>query len=96
MITAIILSKDKAPQLHLLLESLQKNSSNLFEIKVIYEITNQIFEDGYAKTKEEFFHKDRYGTNFPIKWFQRRHENLSLDILENLSPGRDLTCVFND
>jgi len=96
MITAIILSKDKAPQLHLLLESLQKNSGNLFDIKIIYESTNQIFEDGYAKTKEEFFHKDRYGLNFPIKWFQRQHENLSLDILEALSFGRDLTCVFND
>tara|TARA_R110002110_G_scaffold201091_4_gene411974 strand:+ start:3830 stop:4714 length:885 start_codon:yes stop_codon:yes gene_type:complete len=96
MITAIILSKDKASQLHLLLESLQKNSGNLFEIKVIYEATNQMFEDGYNKTKEEFFHKDRYGLNFPIKWFKRKHENLSLDILENLSFNRDLTCVFND
>tara|TARA_R110002020_G_scaffold450480_2_gene664117 strand:- start:590 stop:1471 length:882 start_codon:yes stop_codon:yes gene_type:complete len=95
MITAIILSKDKASQLHLLLESLQKNSGNLFDIKVIYESTNQVFEDGYAKTKEEFFHKDRYGLNFPIRWFQRKHKNLSLDILQNLNK-RDLTCVFND
>ena len=96
MITAIILSKDKAPQLHLLLESLQRNSGNLFEIKVIYEATNQVFEEGYEKTKEEFFHKDRYGLNFPIRWFQRRNENLSLDMLDALSPSRDLTCVFND
>ena len=37
MITAIILSKDKASQLHLLIESLQKNGGNLFDIRVIYE-----------------------------------------------------------
>ena len=96
MITAIILSKDRASQLHLLLESLQKNSGNLFDIRVIYEATNQLFEDGYKKTKEEFFYKDRYGLNFPIRWFPKKHDNLSLDIIENLSFSRDLTCVFND
>tara|TARA_R100000008_G_scaffold56895_1_gene35126 strand:- start:2241 stop:3125 length:885 start_codon:yes stop_codon:yes gene_type:complete len=96
MITAIILSKDRASQLHLLLESLQKNSGNLFDIRVIYEATNQLFEDGYKKTKEEFFYKDRYGLNFPIRWFPKKHDNLSLDIIENLSSSRDLTCVFND
>jgi len=96
MITAIILSKDRASQLHLLLESLQRNSTNLFDIKVIYEATNVVFEEGYQKTKEEFFYKDRYGLDFPIKWFTRNHENLSLDILERLSFSRDLTCIFND
>ena len=96
MITAIILSKDKAAQLHLLLESIQKNSGNLFDIKVIYEFSSPIFEEGYRKIKEEFFYKDRYGLNFPIKWFERQHENLSFDILERLSFDRDLTCVFND
>ena len=96
MITAIILSKDKAAQLHLLLESIQKNSGNLFNIKVVYESSNAVFEEGYNKTKEEFFYKDRYGLNFPIKWFPRNHDNLSLDILEHLSFSRDLTCVLND
>ena len=63
---------------------------------MIYEATNQLFEDGYKKTKEEFFYKDRYGLNFPIRWFPKKHDNLSLDIIENLSFSRDLTCVFND
>ena len=96
MITAIVLSKDKAAQLHLLLESIQRNSSNLFDIRVIYEATNAVFTQGYDKVKEEFFYKDRYGLNFPIKWFPRKHENISLDIIENISHDRDLTCIFND
>ena len=96
MITAIILSKDKAPQLHLLIESLQRNGGNLFDIRVIYESTSAVFDDGYEKTKEFFFYKDRYGLNFPIRWFPRQHENISLDIMEHLRPDRDLTCVFND
>ena len=96
MITAIVLSKDKAAQLHLLLESIQKNSSNLFDIRVIYEATNTVFTEGYNKVKEEFFYKDRYGLNFPIKWFPRTHENISLDIIDHLSDDRDLTCIFND
>jgi len=96
MITAIILSKDKAPQLHLLIESLQRNGGNLFDIRVIYEFSNAVFEEGYEKTREFFFYKDRYGLDFPIKWFPRQHENISLDIMEHLLPYRDLTCVFND
>jgi len=96
MITAIILSKDKASQLHLLLESLQRNSGNLFDIRVIYESSNAVFEEGYEKTREFFYYKDRYGLNFPVKWFQRQHENISLDIMEHLRPYRDLTCVFYD
>ena len=51
MITAIILSKDRASQLHLLLESIQRNSGNLFDIRVIYEASNAVFERGYQKTK---------------------------------------------
>ena len=96
MITAIILSKDKASQLHLLIESLQKNGGNLFDIRVIYEASTVVFEEGYEKTREFFFYKDRYGVDFPIKWFRREHENISLYIMEHLNPYRDLTCVFND
>ena len=95
MITAIILSKDRASQLHLLLESIQRNSSNLFDIRVIYEASNAVFERGYQKTKQEFYHKDRYGLQFPIRWYQRESENLSTDIIKRLG-SRDLTCIFSD
>ena len=96
MINAIILSKDKAPQLHLLIESLQRNNPNLFDIRVIYETTNNVYEQGYEKLKTFYSAKDRFGLNFPIKWFERESENLSTDILNHTPDSRDLSCVFND
>lgn len=96
MIEAIILSRDKACQLDLLLTSIQRNSKNLFSLKVIYEASNKSFEQGYNKLKEKFYYKDRYGLNFPIKWHERSSKNLSLDIVNVLNRGSDLTCVFND
>ena len=60
MINAIILSKDKACQLDLLLTSIQRNSSNLFNVKVVYESSNNSFEQGYDKVKEKFY--TRIGT----------------------------------
>ena len=52
MINAIIFSKDKACQLELLLKSIRRNTSNLFDIKVIYEASNSVFNQGYEKLKE--------------------------------------------
>ena len=96
MITAIILSKDRAAQLHLLLESIQKINTNLFDIKVIYESSNDVFEEGYKKTQAHFFLKDKYGLNFPIRWYKREEETLSLDILKRINRKRDLTCILSD
>ena len=96
MIEAIILSRDKACQLDLLLTSIQRNSKNLFSLKVIYEASNKSFEQGYNKLKEKFYYKDRHGLNFPIKWHERSSKNLSLDIVNVLNRGSDLTCIFND
>lgn len=96
MITAVILSKDKACQLHLLLESIQKNAPNLFDIRVLYEASNAVYEEGYTKAKTHFANKNRSGVNFPIRWYERQSENLSQDIIQILPDHRDLTCVFND
>jgi len=96
MINAIILSKDKACQLDLLLTSIQRNSSNLFNVKVVYESSNNSFEQGYDKVKEKFYYKNRYGLDFPVRWYQRSKKNLSLDLLEALDDSVDLSCVFND
>lgn len=96
MIEAIILSKDKACQLDLLLTSIQRNSKNLFSLKVIYEASNRSFEQGYNKLKEKFYYKDRRGLNFPIKWHEKSNKSLSSDIINVLNRGSDLTCIFND
>tara|TARA_R100001377_G_scaffold84900_1_gene69545 strand:- start:4044 stop:4928 length:885 start_codon:yes stop_codon:yes gene_type:complete len=96
MITAIILSKDKAVQLELLIKSIQKNAKNLFDIKVIYECSNGVFKQGYDKLKEDIFYKNRHGLDFPVRWYTRDDDNLSEDIISQINDDRDLTCVLND
>jgi len=96
MISALILSKNRPCQLHLLLESIQKNTSNLFDITVIYDANGEEMEKGYDFTKRYFHFKDKSGHTFPIKWKKRQSENITLDILTCLSTARNLTCLFND
>jgi hypothetical protein len=51
----IIFSKNRSCQLHLLLESLEKNSKDLFDsIFVIYTYTEKDYFDGYNKIIESF------------------------------------------
>jgi hypothetical protein len=51
----IIFSKNRACQLHLLLESIEKNSNQIFDvIKVIYTFTTEDFFNGYKILKEKF------------------------------------------
>ncbi len=53
MITAIVFSKDRACQLHLLLESIKKNCHDLFDLQVIYSFSTRKFLDGYEKLLDE-------------------------------------------
>ena len=96
MISTIIVSNDKPPQLRLLLDSLQINGGNLFDITVLYDCTDDLFLQGYVKTQNHFYYKHLYDINFPIKWKPRKSSNLSSDIIECLSNSRDLVCIFND
>jgi len=96
MINAIILSKDKACQLDLLIQSISKSCKNIFNIKVIYEASNNSFELGYDKLKEKLYYKNRFGLDFPIRWYERKNKNLSQDILNTLDHSVDLTCLLND
>jgi len=51
----IIFSKNRASQLHLLLESIEKNSKDLFDsIFVIHTYTDKDYFDGYSKTIKRF------------------------------------------
>tara|TARA_R110002110_G_scaffold27954_2_gene101117 strand:- start:167 stop:1066 length:900 start_codon:yes stop_codon:yes gene_type:complete len=96
MISALILSKDRPCQLHLLLESIQRNTSNLFDITVIYDASGEEMENGYDFTKRYFHFKNKSGHTFPIKWKRRQSESITLEILSCLSTGRNLTCLLND
>ena len=54
MINGLILSKNRACQLRLLLESIKVNAPNLLdEIKIIYTSSDEDFAKGYEKLKSE-------------------------------------------
>ena len=96
MITTIIVSKDKPAQLHLLLESLYRNTGNLFGIHVLYESSSQHFDEGYLKTKVHFYNETKHGVGFPIKWYQKRSDNICKDLLSLLDQSRSLVCLMSD
>ena len=96
LITAIVLSDDSAARTHLLLESLLTNSGNLFDITVLYKYSDENFFEGYSKAAEYFYSKNKYGHGFPIKWTERKHLEISRDLIPLLKDSRDIVCLFND
>jgi len=96
MITTVILSEDKPAQLHLLLESLEKNGGNLFDIIVLYDYSDDQFEQGYKNCQNYFYENRRWNFKFPIRWKERRQTTVNEDLLEVMSYARDLVCFFND
>jgi hypothetical protein len=88
MIHAIILSKDRACQLHLLLESLKKNSYDLFEqISVVYTYSTDEFAKGYERVRREFP---------DVKW-ELEDPNFQMSLLRvGGLASQELTCFFTD
>jgi len=54
MISTIIFSRDRANQLSLLLSSIDKNGSDLFDITVIYNASSDAFQDGYNILEDQY------------------------------------------
>jgi hypothetical protein len=73
--TLLIWSKDRACQLHLLLESLQKHLPGLFNTTVLYTTSSDKFEKGYQRVQSEFR---------SVKWITERDFHVdTLSIIEN-------------
>lgn len=54
MINLVVWSKDRAAQLHLLMESINRFMPNTFVTSVIFKASNQEFAEGYDKVAQEF------------------------------------------
>ena len=54
MISTIIFSRDRANQLSLLLDSISKNGSNLFDMTIIYNASSDAFQDGYNILQDQY------------------------------------------
>jgi|TARA_R110000824_G_scaffold197061_2_gene380434 hypothetical protein len=96
MISTIVISRDRPAQLHLLLESIQRNGGNLFHLTVLFEASSEYFLEGYIKAQQFFSKKNKKDFNFPVRWKQRESSNINEDLLKILSNSRDLVCLFND
>lgn len=87
MINAIIFSKDRAPQLRLLIYSIQKNAPHAFNLNVIYKHSNDSFKNGYEKVKNEFF---------SICNFVEQTDNFKEDVINLLNSESEYSCFFTD
>lgn len=87
MIHAIILSKDRAAQLHLLLQSIKRNAPQLFSfISVLYKASSNDFDMGYELVKEEF------GSN--VTWV--KESNYYEDVMNLTRFPSKYTCFLTD
>jgi hypothetical protein len=87
MINGIVFSKDRACQLKLLIDSIEKNAKNIFELKVIYTYTNPEYEKGYEKLINQYPE---------VKWV-RESSNFKQDVLSSIeNTDSNYTCFFTD
>ena len=86
MITGIAFSKDRAMQLRLFLESLQKNFVDLEDTHVLYSCSNDKFNDGYEKLKSEFSKVT----------FHAQSDNFYSDILNIVELSNNYVSFFTD
>ena len=85
MLSGVVLSKDRPMQLHLLLESLEKNSNGIFDVSVLYNSSSDEYSEGYEKTRGAFP---------DISWI---HENdYRDDLLNHLRSRNEFICFFTD
>lgn len=82
----IIFSKNRTCQLHLLLESINKNSNKLFDsISVLYKFTNDEYNEGYKKIVSNYSN-----INFIIE------TNFHEDTINIVKDGYDFTTFMVD
>ena len=79
------MSKDRAMQLHLLLDSLYKNTEDLFQLKVLYTSSDETFRDGYKLTQ----------SIFPdVVWIEEG--SFKDDVVGMLNEEQRFSCFFTD
>ncbi len=87
MINTIIYTKDRASQLNLLLDSLNKNATGIFKIAVLYKASNNSFLDGYKKLQSKNVIEG-------ITWVEET--NFKKQNIELLKTDLEYTCFFTD
>lgn len=87
MINTLIFSKDGAAQLKLLLDSIKKNADGIFNINILFGVTNEDFKNGYDKLISENTIKD-------IHWLEEI--DFKKQTVNILNSNYEFTCLFVD
>lgn len=88
MLKALIISKDRACQLQLLLESMKKHAPNLFDVTINYTFSNPSFKDGYEQLKKRHIYPN-------IHWV--KETNIHDDFMSSLKASKqDQVCILTD
>jgi len=87
-INAIVFSRDKAAQLKLFLESVQKHAPGVFDLNVIVKHTNEDFDRGYGMVVNN--------PAFQEFKFISEEEEFKDQALELMKTEHDYTCFFLD
>lgn len=86
MINAIIFSKDRSCQLHLLLRSIEKNAPGIFKLNIIFKSSNESFEEGYKILQQKQF-------NLDLNWI--KETSFKNDVL-GCFDSSEYICFFTD
>jgi len=85
MINSVIFSFDRAAQLHLLLESIEKNAKDIFNINVLYKHSDEDFKKAYELLKGRFQN---------INWVEE--VDFKEQTLKLTDSTLEHTCFFTD
>ena len=91
MINAIIFSKDRAAQLHLLLESIFKNAKGVFNLNIIYKASNDDFKNAYKLLEAD---SNSWDTNLKINFIEE--VDFKNQTIELLKSNYEYSCFFTD
>ena len=99
-VDVLIPSKDRAMQLHLLLESMSRNLSNIGDITISWTAKNQLHLDSYLLlqkrvAKDETFSRLRSICS-NIKWVQRSDMSDYFHVLHNTGPSDYILHLCDD
>ena len=95
MIHLIVWSKDRAAQLHLLLESIEKNMTDKFITSVIFTYSSDYFKKGYERLREEF-PGPRYLFHLEQDLRSDTMELISDKTYDNIAFSTDDTVIYKD
>lgn len=87
MINAIIFTKDRACQMRLLLESIDKHANGVFRLNAIYTASTPEFEQGYEQLKQDEL-------SAGVTWIKQ--DNFKDDVLNALKTDCKYSCFFTD